>query len=107
MNHQASRTLQETRTTLAPADVLAAAKQFFARRNSIYAAYVEKEGPTFVNLRGMGGEEIVVAVAPADEGTRVSASSYLFDQQIARFLATLPRTVGEPAGAAGSAGAPA
>ena len=105
MNHQASRTLQETRTTLAPADVLTAAKQFFARRNSIYAAYLEKEGATYVNLRGMGGEEVVIAVAPAEGGTRVSGSSYMFDQQIARFLATLPRTLGEPGAAAGSAGA--
>ena len=107
MNHQASRTLQQTSTTLPPAEVLAAAKQFFARRNSIYAAYLEKEGPTYVNLRGMGGEEVVIGVAPAEQGTLVNGSSYMFDQQIARFFATLPRTAGEPAGAAGTAGAAA
>ena len=94
MNHQASRTLQHTDTTLPPADVLAAAKQFFARRNGIYAAFLEKEGPTYVNLRGMGGEEVLIAVAPAERGTRVSGSSYMFDQQIARFLSTLPRVTG-------------
>ena len=94
MNHQASRTLQHTETTLAPGDVLAAAKQFFARRNGIYAAFLEKEGPTYVNLRGMGGEEVLIAVAPAEQGTRVSGSSYMFDQQIARFLSTLPRVAG-------------
>ena len=55
MNQQSSRTLIETRTTMAPADVLGAAKQFFALRPSIYAAFVEKEGPTYVNLRGQGG----------------------------------------------------
>jgi hypothetical protein len=104
MNHQASRTLQQTTTTLPPAEVLAAAKQFFARRNSIYAAYLEKEGPTYVNLRGMGTEEVVIGVAPAEEGTLVSGSSYMFDQQIARFFSTLPRTGGEPPVAAGSAG---
>jgi hypothetical protein len=90
MNHQASRTLQQTQTPLAPAAVLAAAKQFFARRNSIYVAYPEKEGPTYVNLRGMGGEEVVIGVAETEGGTLVNGSSYLFDQQIARFFSTLP-----------------
>jgi hypothetical protein len=90
MNSQQRRTLQHTRTSLAPADVLAAAKQFFSRRNSIYAAYPEKEGPTFVSLRGQGGEEVIVGAAADDEGTVVTGSSYLFDQQIARFFATLP-----------------
>jgi hypothetical protein len=104
MNHQASRTLQQTHTPLAPADVLAAATEFFARRNGIYAAFLEKEGPTYVNLRGMGGEEVVIGVTADDAGTLVTASSYMFDQQIARFLATLPRAaVIETAGQAGTA----
>lgn len=90
MNYQHGRTLQETTTTLAPADVLAAARDFFANRQGIYAAFVEKEGPTYVNLRGQGGEEIVIGVAAAERGTRVSGSTYIFDQQVARFLATLP-----------------
>ena len=77
-------------TPLPPAAVLEAAKSFFVRRNSIYAAFPEGESPTHVNLRGMGGEEIVIGVAPIDGGTRVTASSYLFDQQIARFFSTLP-----------------
>ena len=90
MTHQQSKqTLLETRTALAPAEVLQAAKRFFARRNSIYAAFPEKEGPTFVNMRGQGGEEVVIA-AHADGGsTRVTGSSYMFDQQIARFFSTL------------------
>jgi hypothetical protein len=104
MNHQASRTLQQTHTPLAPADVLAAATEFFARRNGIYAAFLEKEGPTYVNLRGMGGEEVVIGVTADDAGTLVTASSYMFDQQLARFLATLPRAaVIETAGQAGTA----
>ena len=82
--------MQETRTPLAPADVLTAAKNFFVRRNSLYAAFPEKEGPTYVNLRGMGGEEVIIGVEPAEGGTRVTGSSYMFDQQIARFFATLP-----------------
>lgn len=92
MNIQEDRTLQEARTSLSVTDVIAAAKSFFARRNSIYAAYAEKEGPSFVSLRGQGGEEVLIAAAPGDDGkgTRVTGSSYLFDQQIARFFATLP-----------------
>ena len=90
MSNQQRRTLQHTRTSLAAADVLAAAKTYFSRRHGIYAAFPEKEGPTFVSLRGQGGEEIVIGVAPDPEGTLVSGSSYLFDQQVARFLSTLP-----------------
>ena len=90
MHIQQRRTLQHTRTSLAPAEVLEAAKQFFSRRNAIYAAFPEKEGPTFVSLRGQGGEEILVGVAADADGTQVTGSSYLFDQQVARFFATLP-----------------
>ena len=91
MNIQADRTLQETRTTMSATDVIAEAKRFFARRNNIYAAFVEKEGPAFVSLRGQGGEEILIGAAAApDGGTRVTGSTYLFDQQVARFFATLP-----------------
>lgn len=84
------RTLQEYRTTLPPAEVLAQAKEFFARRSSIYAAYLEKDGPSFCSFRGQGGEEIVLGAAPADGGTLVTGSTYLFDMQVARFFATLP-----------------
>ena len=80
----------EYRTTLSPADVLSKAKSFFARRNPIYAAFLEKEGPTFVSLRGQGGEELVIGVAPVDGGTAVRASTYLFDMQAQRFFAMLP-----------------
>jgi hypothetical protein len=90
MNIQAGRTLQKATTTLAPADVLAAAKQFFTRRNRLYAAYVEREGPGYLGLRGQGGEEIVIGVTATDAGTDVTGSTYLFDQQVARFFATLP-----------------
>ena len=90
MNQQASRTLQEARTTLAPEAVLAAAKEFFSRRNTIYAAFLEKQGPTFANFRGQGGEELIIGVAPVEGGTRVTGSTYIFDQQVARFLGSLP-----------------
>ncbi len=84
------RTLQEAQTSLAPAEVLARAKQFFTRRSTLYAAFLDMEGPTFASFRGQGGEEIVIGVAPAEGGTRVTGSTYLFDMQVARFLPTLP-----------------
>ena len=92
MNIQEDRTLQETRTSLGVSDVIAAAKVFFARRNSLYAAFAEREGPTFVSLRGQGGEEVVIGAVPAKDGggTLVTGSTYMFDQQVARFFATLP-----------------
>jgi hypothetical protein len=85
------RTLLEHRTSLAPASVLDSARTFFSRRNSLYAAFIEQEGPTYVTLRGQGGEEIAIAATAAPDGsTLVTGSSYLFDAQIARFFATLP-----------------
>jgi len=92
MNIQEDRTLQETRTTLSAAEVIEAAKRFFARRNSLYAAFTEREGPSFVSLRGQGGEEVLIGATPAKvgNGTLVTGSTYMFDQQVARFFATLP-----------------
>jgi hypothetical protein len=91
MNSQRGRTLQETRTPVAPGDVLAQAKAFFGARSAVYAAFVEREGPNHLVLRGQGGEEIVIAVRPDGDATSVSGASYLYDQQVARFLASLPR----------------
>jgi hypothetical protein len=88
--NQSQRTLQEYHSTLSPADVLARAKQFFSSRNSIYATFLEKEGPTFVTFRGQGGEELVIAALAQDGATLVSGSTYLFDMQVARFFSTLP-----------------
>ncbi len=87
---QRDRTLQETTTSMPPAEILAAAKRFFAVENRSYAAYPEQEGAGYLTLRGMGGEEIVVSASADQTGTRVTGSSYLFDQQVARFLSTLP-----------------
>jgi len=83
--------MQELRTTLPPADVLAAAKEFFARRINIYAAFPEQESAAHVSLRGQGGEEIVIGVVERDGATLVTGASYMFDAQVSRFLATLPR----------------
>lgn len=75
---------------MAPADVLAQAKKHFTQRNTLYAAFVEKEGPSYVTFRGQGGEEIAIAATPKDGATLVTGSSYLFDMQVARFFSTLP-----------------
>ena len=91
MSMQQQRTMQEMRTSLAPSEVLEEAKRFFARRNNIYAAFLEREGPTFASFRGQGGEEIIIGTTPAPEGgTLVTGSTYLFDMQVARFLTLLP-----------------
>jgi hypothetical protein len=61
-----------------------------------------------VTFRGQGGEEIVIGAAASGSGTKVSGSTYLFDQQVARFLSNLPARVSivesdvdQTAGAAG------
>lgn len=82
----------EYRTSLKPEEVLARAKSFFARRNPLYAAFLEKEGDTFATFRGQGGEELVIGVAEVDGVIVVRASTYLFDMQAQRFFATLPPT---------------
>ncbi len=90
MNSQRARTVQELTTSLSPADVLNEAKTFFARQNGIYSAFPEQESDAHLTLRGQGGEEIVIGVVALNDGTHVTASSYLFDQQIARLLSMLP-----------------
>ena len=88
--NQSQRTMQEFRTTLAPADVLARAKSFFTTRNSLYAAFIEQESASHQTYRGQGGEEIVLGVTTSDSVTLVTGSTYIFDMQIARFFTTLP-----------------
>lgn len=91
MHQQSTRTLQDVRTTLTPDAVIAAATDFFARRNSIYTAFLEKQGPGWATYRGQGGEEIAIGAQLTHDGvTRVTGSSYMFDQQVARFLSQLP-----------------
>jgi hypothetical protein len=82
--------IQQTVTTLPGPEVLARAKRFFAERVPLWAAFPEKEGPSWLVLRGQGGEEVAFAVSEAEGGTRVRASTLLFDQPVSRFLATLP-----------------
>ncbi len=90
MHQQSARQLQERETTLPITAVLDAAVRYFSRGGSVYTAFVEKRGPTHVVLRGQGGEELVIGTRPTEHGTAVSGGSYLFDQQIAAFLDSLP-----------------
>ena len=89
-HHQSGRTLQQQRTHLPAAAVLASAREFFARQSGIYSAFLEKQGPNWMSLRGQGGEEIAIAATEEGGSTAVSASSYMFDAQVAQFLSTLP-----------------
>ncbi len=77
-------------TSLNAPEIFIQAKRFFAERVPNQAAFPEKEGPDWLVLRGQGGEEIAIATATIDGGTRVRASTLLFDQVVDRFLGTLP-----------------
>jgi hypothetical protein len=87
----------ETTTSLAPAEILRRARDFFANRVPNHAAFPEKEGLTWLALRGQGGEEIVIGVTATAGGSRVRASTLFFDQAVSRFLSTLPGGTGLPA----------
>ena len=89
--------IHEITTSLPATDIISRAKEFFAERVPNNAAYPEREGPTFLTLRGQGGEEIALAVMPVPGGSRVRASTLFFDQAVQRFLSTMP----EPVEAAG------
>lgn len=80
----------ETITTLDGPEVLTRAKRFFQERVPGNAAFPEREGPTWLNLRGQGGEEIALSVTAHEGHTRVRAGTLFFDQAVARFLSTLP-----------------
>lgn len=82
--------IHESTTTLPASEIISRAKAFFAERVPNHAAYPEREGPTFLTLRGQGGEEIVFAVLPMPGGSRIRASTLFFDQAVERFLSTLP-----------------
>lgn len=75
--------------------MLASAREFFARGSGIYSAFLEKEGPNWMSLRGQGGEEIVIAATEEAGSTAVTGSSYMFDAQVAQFLSSLPPATAE------------
>ncbi|HYT03491.1 MAG TPA: hypothetical protein VEM13_01260 [Gemmatimonadales bacterium] len=87
--------IHSTTVSLPPQEVLARAKQFFAERVPNAAAFVEKEGPQYLVLRGQGGEELVLRAWADGEGdgggkARVRAATLFFDQALDRFFSTLP-----------------
>ena len=82
--------IHTTTVSLPSADVLARAKRFFAERVPANSAFVEKEGPGFVTMRGQGGEELVMSAWEHDGVTRIRASTLFFDQAIDRFFSTWP-----------------
>lgn len=84
--------IHTTTVSLPPADVLARVQRFFAERVPNASAFLEKSGPSFVVLRGQGGEEIAISAwADPEHGvTRVRGSTLFFDQALDRFFSTLP-----------------
>jgi hypothetical protein len=83
--------IHTTTVGLPPGEVLVRAKRFFSERVPNAAAFVEKEGPQYIVLRGQGGEEVALhAWVEASGKTRVRASTLFFDQAVDRFLSTLP-----------------
>ena len=86
----------EKLTSLSPAEVLDRAEQFFGERVPTRAAFPEQRSEHHLSLRGQGGEEIAIAVRPAEGATRVRASTLLFDQQVDRFVSTLPASEHQP-----------
>ena len=93
LHQQSSRQQQRGRTSWSVSQVLDAAVTFFSRSGGVYSAFLETRGPTHVVLRGLGGEEIAIGASPLDGGCSVSGSSYLYDQQVARFLDAMPTYV--------------
>lgn len=89
-HHQSKSTLQRRRTTWSPTQVLDAAEAFFTRHHGVYTAFPERRGPGHAVFRGQGGEELVIGAQERDGATEATGSSYMFDAQVARFLATLP-----------------
>lgn len=90
---------------MSPEAVISAATEFFEQRSGIYSAFLEKSGSGWASYRGQGGEEIALAAQLAADGaTRVTGSSYMFDAQVARFLAALPPAPPEPVVAALASG---
>lgn len=82
--------LFEITMSLVPEVVIQRAKGFFQAQVPATAAFVERETPRHLVLRGQGGEEIVFAAVPVEGGAAVRGSSLLFGQQVKRFFSTLP-----------------
>ena len=84
----------ETLTAIAPDEVVRRAREFFLHRVPATGAFVEAESAHHIVLRGQGGEEVVIAAGARGSGSAVRGSTQLFDQQVRRFLSTLPPAAG-------------
>src|SRR2546428_10863832 len=84
-----------TVVALPPEEVLARAQAFFLERVPHAAAFVEKEGPRFLVLRGQGGEEVVFSAwTEAGGKTRGRAPPLFFDQAPGPLLLAPPPRAG-------------
>jgi hypothetical protein len=81
-------TLYETRTTLAPAEVVERALQFFALAHSPHAAWPDQVGEGYLRLR-MDVGEVVIGALRNGSSTRVQGSTSRGAHLLARFLTTL------------------
>ena len=62
----------EVVTTMAGPEILRRAKDFFAERVPLNAAYPEREGPGYLTMRCQGGEEIAFAAWATPAGTHTA-----------------------------------
>ena len=93
VHQQSARQQQSCLTSWSVSQVLDGAVAFFSRSRGVYSAFLETRGPTHIVLRGQGGEEIAIGASAMEGGCSVSGSSYLYDQQVAQFLNSLPPIV--------------
>jgi hypothetical protein len=96
-------TIHETRTTLAPAEVIDRARTFFTLIGTPYAAFVEVETDGFLKLHLEVGE-IVVSALPQGDVTVVRGSASRGAHLLTRFLTSLgwPQDVRQTTHRAGS-----
>ena len=89
MHNQSHRTLQTQLAPVSrpPASCGPPASSSPAAMPSMRRSW--KGRPNYLTFRGQGGEEIVLAAFAEEGATVVNGSSYMFDQQVARFPATL------------------
>jgi hypothetical protein len=81
-------TIHETRTPLAPAEVIERARSFFTHAGTPYAAFAEQAGDGFLKLHLEVGE-IVIAALPQGDSTWVRGSASRGAHLLTRFLTTL------------------
>lgn len=92
----------ETTTSLAPADVLDLAREFFTGRDAVHAASVSEESDTHVTFATFRSRIVVAAFPDPDDGdgTRVRVSTlreYDVADRFLTFLRTAPRAAAESA----------